>query len=208
MSVSLYADPAVAGGNHYPKYTTCNPLARRLVDGFMAALADLAERSRAKQVHEVGCGEGFLSTMLAQSGLAVRGSDISAAAVAIAQQRAAALGLPVTFRVADLHDLSLPRDGAELVVCCEVLEHLAEPARALALLARLAQPHLIVSVPREPLWRVLNVARGRYWAALGNTPGHLQHWSARGFLALLESHLEVRAVRTPLPWTMALCRRR
>jgi 2-polyprenyl-3-methyl-5-hydroxy-6-metoxy-1,4-benzoquinol methylase len=208
MSVSLSTDQAVAGGNHYPKYTTSNPLARRLVDGFMAALVDLSERSGAKQVHEVGCGEGFLSTMLAQSGLAVRGSDISAAAVAIARRRAAALGLAVTFRVADLHDLSLPDAGAELVVCCEVLEHLADPARALALLARLAQPYLIVSVPREPLWRVLNVARGRYWAALGNTPGHLQHWSARDFLALLEDHVEVREVRTPLPWTMALCHRR
>jgi 2-polyprenyl-3-methyl-5-hydroxy-6-metoxy-1,4-benzoquinol methylase len=208
MSVSLSADPAVAGGNHYPKYTTRNPLARRLVDGFMTALAELAARSGAKQVHEVGCGEGFLSTILARSGLAVRGSDISAAAVAIARQRAATLGLPVTFRVADLHDLHPPGDGAELVVCCEVLEHLPDPARALALLARLAQPHLVVSVPREPLWRVLNVARGRYWTDFGNTPGHLQHWSARGFLALLEDLMEVREVRTPLPWTMALCRRR
>ncbi|HEX6317541.1 MAG TPA: class I SAM-dependent methyltransferase, partial [Burkholderiales bacterium] len=162
----------------------------------------------AKHVHEIGCGEGFLSTMLAQSGFAVRGSDISPAAVAIARRRAAELGLTATFRVGDLHDLSPPRDGAELVVCCEVLEHLSEPARALALLARLAQPHLIGSVPREPLWRLLNMARARYWAALGNTPGHLQHWSARSFLGLLENHVEVREVRTPLPWIMALCRRR
>jgi 2-polyprenyl-3-methyl-5-hydroxy-6-metoxy-1,4-benzoquinol methylase len=206
MSISLSADQVTAGGNYYPKYTTRNPLARRLVDGFMAALVALAERSGATQVHEVGCGEGFLSTMLAQNGLKVRGSDISASAIALARQRAAALGLPVEFRVADLHHLSLPEDGAELVVCCEVLEHLADPARALGLLARLAQPHLIVSVPREPLWRMLNVARGRYWAALGNTPGHLQHWSARGFLAVLKDQLEVREVRTPLPWTMALCR--
>jgi 2-polyprenyl-3-methyl-5-hydroxy-6-metoxy-1,4-benzoquinol methylase len=208
LSLSLSTAQPIAGGNHYPKYTTRNPLARRLVEGFMAALADLAERSGAKQVHEVGCGEGFLSTMLAKSGLAVRGSDISPSAVAIARQRAAALGLPVAFRAADLHELRPEDDGAELVVCCEVLEHLVDPARALALLARLAQPHLIVSVPREPLWRMLNMARGRYWAALGNTPGHLQHWSARRFLALLEDHVEVRALRIPLPWTMALCRRR
>jgi 2-polyprenyl-3-methyl-5-hydroxy-6-metoxy-1,4-benzoquinol methylase len=208
MSVSLSTDPATAGGNHYPKYTTRNPLARWLVEGFMAALADLAGRSGAKDVHEVGCGEGFLSTMLAQNGLTVRGSDISASAIALARQRAAALGLPAMFRVADLRELMLPEDGAELVVCCEVLEHLRDPAGALPLLARLAQPHLIVSVPREPLWRMLNVARGRYWAALGNTPGHLQHWSARGFLAVLKDHVEVLEVRTPLPWTMALCRRR
>lgn len=208
MSVSVSADRAVPGGNHYPKYTTRNPLARRLVDGFLAALADLAERSGAKRVHEVGCGEGFLSTMLAERGFAVRGSDLSPSAVATARGRAAALGLPATFRVADLYDLTPRSDGAELVVCCEVLEHLADPARALGVLAGLAQPHLIVSVPREPLWRMLNVLRCRYWRTLGDTPGHLQHWSAPGFLALLEDHLDVREVRTPLPWTMALCRRR
>ena len=208
MATMLPAGQAVAGGNHYPKYTVRNPIARRLVDGFLAALADLARRSGARQVHEIGCGEGFLSTMLAQRGLAVRGSDLSPSAVAIARRRAAELALPVTFRVADLYELMPPTDGAELVVCCEVLEHLADPARALGVLARLAQPHLIVSVPREPLWRMLNLARCRYWRALGNTPGHLQHWSASSFLALLETQLEVHEVRTPLPWTMALCRRR
>jgi 2-polyprenyl-3-methyl-5-hydroxy-6-metoxy-1,4-benzoquinol methylase len=205
---SLPADPADAGGNHYPKYTVRNPIARRLVDGFLAALADLAGRSGARQVHEVGCGEGFLATMLAQAGFAVRGSDLSPAAVALARRRAADLDLAVHFRVADLYDLTPEADGAELVVCCEVLEHLENPVRALGVLARLAQPHLIVSVPREPLWRLLNVARGRYWPALGNTSGHVQHWSARRFLDLLEERFEVRAVRLPLPWTMALCRHR
>ena len=39
--------------------------------------------------------------------------------------------------------------------------------------------HLLVSVPREPLWRALNMLRGAYWRALGNTPGHLNHWSKR-----------------------------
>jgi 2-polyprenyl-3-methyl-5-hydroxy-6-metoxy-1,4-benzoquinol methylase len=157
-------------------------------------------------VHEVGCGEGFLCAMLARDGFSVRGSDVAAAAVAAARSRAAGLGLSASFRVADLYDLVPERDGAEVVVCCEVLEHLADPRRAVQLLADLARPHLIVSVPREPLWRVLNLTRGRYWRDLGNTPGHLQHWSSAAFLALLGSHLEVRAVRTPLPWTMALCR--
>jgi 2-polyprenyl-3-methyl-5-hydroxy-6-metoxy-1,4-benzoquinol methylase len=183
-------------------------VARRLVDGFLAALAELAERSGARQVHEIGCGEGFLSTMLAERGFTVRGSDLSRSAVATARRRAADLSLPVSFRVADLYALAPEPDGAELVVCCEVLEHLGDPARALGVLARLAQPHLVVSVPREPLWRMLNMVRCRYWRALGNTPGHLQHWSTRGFLALLERQVEVLEVRTPLPWTMALCRRR
>ena len=206
MSASVPADPAIAGGNLYPKYTVRNPIARFLVDRFLANLLDLARHSGAREVHEVGCGEGFLCTMLARHGFSVRGSDVAAAAVAAARGRAAELGLPASFHVADVYDLAPERDGAELVVCCEVLEHLPDPRRAVQLLARLARPHLIVSVPREPLWRLLNMARGRYLRDLGNTPGHLQHWSTASFLALLEPHLEVRAVRTPLPWTMALCR--
>ena len=143
--------------------------------------------------------------MLAARGFAVRGSDLSPSAVAIARRRAAELGLPVSFRVADLYALTPEPDGAELVVCCEVLEHLADPARALGVLARLAQPHLIVSVPREPLWRMLNMARCRYWRALGNTPGHLQHWSTRRFLALLERQWRSArcARRCPGPWRSA-----
>jgi 2-polyprenyl-3-methyl-5-hydroxy-6-metoxy-1,4-benzoquinol methylase len=115
---------------------------------------------------------------------------------------------PIAFQVADLYQLSPGCDAAELVICCEVLEHLPDTVRALEILSQLARPHLIVSVPKEPLWRILNVARGRYWSELGNTPGHLQHWSRRGFIALLEQHFEVVEVRAPLPWTMALCRAR
>jgi 2-polyprenyl-3-methyl-5-hydroxy-6-metoxy-1,4-benzoquinol methylase len=206
--MSVPADPAIAGGNFYPKYTARNPIARMLVDRFQATLLDLARCSGARQVHEVGCGEGFLSTMLAERGFVVRGSDIAAPAIVAARRRAAERSLSATFRVADLHDLTPEVDGAELVVCCEVMEHLPDPERGLEVLARLAQPHLIVSVPREPLWRLLNIARGRYWRDLGNTPGHLQHWSTTAFVALLERHVEVRLVRTPLPWTMALCRQR
>ena len=79
---------------------------------------------------------------------------------------------------------------------------------ALATLASLARPWLIVSVPREPIWRALNLARLKYVADMGNTPGHLSHWSKRGFVELLDSRVDVIEVRSPLPWTMALCRAR
>ena len=64
-------------------------------------------------------------------------------------------------------------------------------------------------MPKEPLWRILNVARGRYWSELGNTPGHLQHWSRpRLHSRCSRQRFEVIEVRNPLPWTMALCRAR
>ena len=208
-SPRLPADPGTTvAGNVYPKYTTRNPLARLLVTNFTTTLRQLVWASGAREIHEVGCGEGFLSLMLAAEGLSVRGSDLSPEVLSEAERRAAARGFDPSFRVADLYELDPARDSAELVLCCEVLEHLPDPARALKTLVRLARPYLIVSVPREPLWRVLNLVRGQYWRDFGNTPGHLQHWSTPGLLALLQQHAEVIELCTPLPWTMALCRAR
>ena len=81
-----------------------------------------------------------------------------------------------------------------------------DPEGTLAQMARCAQRHLLVSVPREPLWRGLNMARGAYWAHLGNTPGHLNHWSRSAFVRLLARHGEVVEARSPFPWTMLLVR--
>jgi hypothetical protein len=76
----------------------------------------------------------------------------------------------------------------------------------LAEMSRCARRHLLASVPREPLWRALNVARGAYVAQLGNTPGHLNHWSRRAFAAMMRTHGEVVELRSPFPWTMLLVR--
>jgi hypothetical protein len=73
-------------------------------------------------------------------------------------------------------------------------------------MARVATGHLLVSVPREPLWRVMNVARGAYLRQLGNTPGHLNHWSKPGFVRLLAEFGDVVHTRSPFPWTMLLVR--
>jgi 2-polyprenyl-3-methyl-5-hydroxy-6-metoxy-1,4-benzoquinol methylase len=197
----------VAGGNVYDKYGTSNPIERRLVGGFIRRLLALAERTGARDVHEVGCGEGELARRLAARGLRVRGTDASPEVIAEARRRAHDAGLDVEFRTAAVEELDPDRDAAELVVCCEVLEHLPDPDAGIAMVARLANPWAIVSVPREPLWRALNVARLKYLGDLGNTPGHLNHWSRRGFIGHLGTHLDVIEVSSPLPWTMALCRR-
>ena len=79
-----------------------------------------------------------------------------------------------------------------------------DPDAALRQMTRVARNWLLVSVPREPLWRALNLARGAYLPALGNTPGHLHHWSPAAFARLLAGHGEIVARRAPLPWTMLL----
>jgi ubiquinone/menaquinone biosynthesis C-methylase UbiE len=94
----------------------------------------------------------------------------------------------------------------DLVAATEVLEHVLDPERALSEMARVAGGHLLVSVPHEPLWRALNMARGAYLRDLGNTPGHLNHWSRRSFVATLAGYGDVVEVRSPFPWTMLLAR--
>jgi len=195
-----------AGGNVYDKYASSNPIERRLVAGFLAAFDRLVARSGARVAHEVGCGEGELARRLARAGLEVRGSDAFAGVIATARERAAAEGLEISFEARAVQELETGRDGAELIVCCEVLEHLPGPEAALERLVALARPWLLVSVPREPLWRALNLARLSYVGALGNTPGHLNHWSRRGFLRWLGDRVEVVEAASPLPWTIALCR--
>jgi 2-polyprenyl-3-methyl-5-hydroxy-6-metoxy-1,4-benzoquinol methylase len=195
-----------AGGNVYDKYATRNPIERRLVDGFLGEVAGLVDHTGASEAHEVGCGEGEISMLLARRGLRVRGSDVSAEVIEEARRRARTAGVDVSYREAPISELRPDRDAAELIVCCEVLEHLDDPEAGIEILADLARPWLLVSVPREPIWRALNLARGKYVRELGNTPGHLGHWSRRGFVELLRRRVEVVDVRSPLPWTMALCR--
>jgi len=194
------------GGNVYDKYSTLHPIERRLVSGFLAELGELVERTGAREAHEVGCGEGELALRLAARGLRVRGSDAFAEVIGEARRRAAAAGAEVDYEVRPVEELEPERDAAELVLCCEVLEHLEDPDGALDVLAALGRPWVIVSVPREPLWRALNLCRLKYMRDLGNTPGHLGHWSRGGFLRFLDRRLQVVEVRSPLPWTMVLCR--
>jgi 2-polyprenyl-3-methyl-5-hydroxy-6-metoxy-1,4-benzoquinol methylase len=195
-----------SGGNVYDKYGTQNPIARRLMAGFMSDLDRLVERTGAREAHEVGCGEGEVSIRLARRGIRVRGTDAFPQVLEEARRRAAAAGVEIDFEATRVEELERGRDAAELVVCCEVLEHLADPHRGLEVLAGLARPWLIASVPREPLWRALNLARLSYIGQLGNTPGHLSHWSKGGFERFLRERFEVVEVRSPTPWTMALCR--
>ena len=197
--------PDEAGGNVYDKYASTNPIERRLMDGFLSRFDELVARTGATDAHEVGCGEGELARRMARFGLRVRGSDAFPVVVEEARRRTAEEGLAIEFGTKAVQELG-GTDAAELIVCCEVLEHLEDPDAALDVLVELARPWLIVSVPREPLWRSLNLARLSYVGKLGNTPGHLNHWSRRGFARFCERRLVVLELHSPLPWTMALCR--
>jgi 2-polyprenyl-3-methyl-5-hydroxy-6-metoxy-1,4-benzoquinol methylase len=198
--------PTVPTGNTTDKYNTTNPVMRRLMDGFERSLDELFEQAAPRSILDVGCGEGVLTAQWADrlgDGRIV-GIDLDDPKLQAeweTRQRA-----NLEYRVEEATSLSFEDDEFDVATAIEVLEHVPEPEATLSEMARVAERYLLVSVPREPIWRMLNMARGAYIGALGNTPGHLNHWSRVGFVSLLSRYGTVEEVRTPLPWTMALVR--
>jgi len=202
----IILENGVVAGNFYDKYATANPIAKHLMDNFFKSIRELVTMSGSCEIHEVGCGEGHLSRLLAKMVPNIRGSDFSQQVIEKANRLSQSEGVHVPFRAVSIYNLQSSEDAAELIVCCEVLEHLEDPEEALRILSQLAKPYLIVSVPREPLWRLLNMARGKYIGSLGNTPGHINHWSLKQFIKLISSSFDIIEVRTPLPWSVVFCR--
>jgi 2-polyprenyl-3-methyl-5-hydroxy-6-metoxy-1,4-benzoquinol methylase len=200
------SEDGVIVGNAYDKYGSSNPVVQHIMRGFDAALTQLVRRAAPSSIHEIGCGEGYWVLRWLKEGLIASGSDFSGTVIDIACENAGAQGVsPDVFARRNIYDIEPDEVDADLVVCCEVLEHLVDPERALRILESLRASHLILSVPREPLWSTMNLVRGKYVSALGNTPGHIQRWSRRAFLRLVARHFDIVEVCTPIPWTMVLC---
>lgn len=189
-------------GNYYDKFNSRNPVTRRLMQGFKQDFLALFARTHAQHILELGCGEGHMLALMQQSKpQSLYGFDVDMGVLHDASLRCPSAQISLM----DGHQLAFPDRAFDLVVACEVLEHVSNPARVLEEARRTTRRYGIFSVPREPLWRVLNMARGQYVGQLGNTPGHIQHWSSAGFVRLLSQYFEIIEVRQPLPWTMVLC---
>ncbi len=206
MSGVTVSEDGIVTGNTYDKYGSTNPVVRRLMGGFQRALDELFDRAQPTSLLDVGCGEGLLVHRWAQrlGEKRVVGIDLEEESIQAgwAERRAPNL----EYRVMQADRLPFTANEFDLVSAIEVLEHLPDPEQTLSEMARCAERHLLVSVPHEPLWRALNLARGAYLPQLGNTPGHLNHWSKRSFVRLLSRHGEIVEARSPFPWTMLLVR--
>jgi 2-polyprenyl-3-methyl-5-hydroxy-6-metoxy-1,4-benzoquinol methylase len=197
---------AVPTGNTFDKYGSTNPVVRRLMSGFEGTLGELFTQAAPESVLDVGCGEGVLTHQWAQA-LGERrivGIDLEDAKLQAEWETRRRPNLEYRTMLAE--NMPFADDEFDMACAIEVLEHVPDPAHTVAEMARVARRHLLVSVPREPLWRMLNMARGTYLSDLGNTPGHVNHWSKRSFVRLLSQHGEVIEKRSPFPWTMLLVR--
>jgi 2-polyprenyl-3-methyl-5-hydroxy-6-metoxy-1,4-benzoquinol methylase len=200
------AAEAVPTGNTYDKYGSTNPVVRKLMAGFERTLDELLGRAAPGTILDVGCGEGVLVEQWADRPGVERIVGIDLEDEGLQAEWAKRQRPNLEYKVMPAENLPFAEDEFELASAIEVLEHVPDPAHTVAEMARVSRGHLLVSVPREPLWRGLNLARGAYLRDLGNTPGHVNHWSKRSFVRLLSRHGEVLEARSPFPWTMLLVR--
>lgn len=197
--------PDNVAGNTYDKYASTNPIEQRMMSGFFDAFDGMLDAvGSPRTIVEVGAGEGRIIEHLATRfpDATITGLDLPDDELAVEW---AGVERPMLF--GDATRLPFTDHSIDLVVGLEVLEHVPAPERALADIARVCRA-AIVSVPREPIWRIGNMARGRYLRDLGNTPGHINHWSARSFDRFVGTQMNVERTARPLPWTMALARPR
>ncbi|MCD4653667.1 class I SAM-dependent methyltransferase [bacterium] len=198
---------ATVHGNYYDKYGSKNPVARWLTSGFKRSWAELLnlsmENELSKSILEVGCGDGQLLDWSRET-LNFQGLTVGLEPGYEVLQTGKSRFIHLLLITGSIYDLPFPDNSFDLITVPEVFEHLKYPQKALTEVCRVSRRYVLASVPWEPVWRLANLVRGSYWSYLGNTPGHIQHFSRKGFIRFIQSRTEIVEIQQPFPWTMIL----
>lgn len=190
-------------GNFYNKYGSSNFIVKKIMDGFFQSLESSIRLVSPVKCLDVGCGEGHLTSHVKKrfSPVEIKGIDIGDDVIETAKRQYP----DIDFQVGNIYALPFPDNSFDLVLGCEVLEHVNDPVSGLRELIRVSSSYCLVSVPREPIWRICNMLRGKYLNSFGNTPGHIKHWSRKDFIDFVSCYAKIKLVTSPFPWTMILC---
>lgn len=188
------------------KYISKNPISRSLIGHFNKKLKTIISTLEFSNLVDIGCGEGAVLKILEKELCHKNcfGVDIDPENITFSTRNAPFC----EYKVANIYNMPFRNNSFEVVMCLEVLEHLEKPERALNELQRICSRFIIISVPREPIWRVLNILRGKYWNKWGNTPGHINHYRSKDITKLVMKYFEIINVFKPLPWTIILGKKR
>jgi ubiquinone/menaquinone biosynthesis C-methylase UbiE len=188
--------------SNFEKYQTKNPVVRKLIANFNNRLRDELKSQHFESFLDAGCGEGM--TLAALHDLLperVHAFDANFQSIEIARQK----NPGCSFSVANVYSLPWNDDSFDLTLCCEVLEHLEKPERAIEELCRVTKQTLILSVPYEPWFRLGSFFRGKYLKTLGNHPEHIQNWNLNSFSHLLRRFSPSVKTKISFPWIQAVC---
>lgn len=189
------------------KHESQNPIQRALIDNFHAKVVQMVRRAQPSTILELGCGEGYVLSALADAGVSAEltGIELDDRAARIARER---LGDRATIEHRDARELAADGRRFDMVMMLEVLEHIPDPAQMLPIVDSLTNGWVLLSVPWEPVFRGLNFMRGKNLTRLGNDPDHVNHWGRLGFGKFVSTRFDIVTSPEVFPWTMVLARSR
>lgn len=190
----------------HAKYRDLNPISKYMVSGFFHSIRELFDATNPTTVLDVGCGESLVLKSLEDlmQGRSCYGIDHDPIEINDAKKNSPFC----EFSVGSIYEIPFKDNFADLIFCTEVMEHLDHPDKALDELHRVTSNYAIFSVPNEPLWRILNMARFKYLSNLGNTPDHWNHWSSGAFKRFVGRKFTIIKELNPIPWNCLLCRKK
>ncbi len=188
--------------DNFIKHTSGNPLKRFLINNFHRTIVSAVKQLNVDAILEVGCGEGFILSAVRDSGIkaSLEGIEIDPKAISICRK----LHPDLKINQGDVFHLQFPEDSFDLVICCEVLEHLEHPQKALAELTRTSKKYCLLSVPEEPFFMAAGYLRFKTPRSIG----HINFWTKNSFVRFVEKELLVNAVYNPFPWTVVLAQKK
>lgn len=186
------------------KHSTQNPFLRYALKRFFATINQMMPH--VETILDAGCGEGYAAREILKehSRLQILGTDLSLMAL----QKVPLLAPEMPTFLSDVTALPVADNSVDLVMSFEVMEHLPHPERALGEYKRVSKRYIMISVPNEPIFRLLRMARGDNIAQWGNHPEHVNHWNLFSLQKYMEKHgLSVTRASSPPPfiWAIVLC---
>lgn len=185
------------------KYSSKHPLIRYAVAKFQNDFNNIISPMNLNSVLDVGCGIGVLlkSVRKLKPNISITGVDILESCLEQARKN----NPDSTFFQANIYQLPFADECFDLVMSCEVLEHLNDLETAILELKRVSKRHCLISVPNEPLFSIANLFRFTHILRLGNYPGHLHKFSRKSLEKFLKQHFNNVQIKTSTIWLIAVC---
>lgn len=153
---------------------------------------------------DIGCGTGFISKILHEFQPHIIGTDINYDRLQIANELYGSPSLP--FLTSNAFKLPFRDSQFETVTAFEVFEHIPDLEPLVVEVKRVAEKNVIITVPNEPNFRIMNFMRGKNLTRWGNDIEHVHHFNRKKLTKFLSKHFsDVTVRRNSFVWLIAKC---
>jgi ubiquinone/menaquinone biosynthesis C-methylase UbiE len=191
-------------GNYYDKFESKNCLVNLIMSNYRKNLLNFLVNLDIRTVLDIGSGKGDLISLISADRPDMRffGSDLWKDDTNLKYKNRT----PIQWISANGEHLPFRKSSFDLILACEVLEHVDNPNKVLSEIQRVTKKYSLVTVPWEPIWKVLNIVRMKYLENYGNTPGHIHNWSKKNIEKLVRNFFAIEKSKVVFPWTFILAK--